>query len=117
RAGCRTTGGPSTCASTPTPGRRRRLARSASTNSTGSSAEGATTMQDLRVGLIGCGFMGRTHSNAYRRLNNFFPVQHRPVLQAACGRDRERTEAFARIWGYARAETDWRRLVEAKGID
>ena len=74
-------------------------------------------MQELRVGLIGCGFMGRTHSNAYRRLNNFFSVQHQPVLQAACGRDRARTEAFARIWGYARVETDWRRLIEAKDID
>ena len=74
-------------------------------------------MQELRVGLIGCGFMGRTHSNAYLRLNNFFSVQHRPVLQAACGRDRGRTEAFARTWGYARTETDWRRLIEAKDID
>jgi predicted dehydrogenase len=74
-------------------------------------------MQELRVGLVGCGFMGRTHSNAYRRLNNFFSVQHQPVLQAACGRDRGRTEAFAHTWGYARAETDWRRLIEAKDID
>ena len=74
-------------------------------------------MQELRVGLIGCGFMGRTHSNAYRRLNNFFSVQHQPVLQAACGRDRGRTEAFARTWGYARVETDWRRVIEAKDID
>ena len=74
-------------------------------------------MQDLRVGLIGCGFMGRTHSNAYLRLNNFFSVEHRPVLQAVCGRDRGRTEAFARTWGYGRVETDWRRLIEAKDID
>ena len=74
-------------------------------------------MQDLRVGLIGCGFMGRTHSNAYLRLNNFFSVQHRPVLQAVCGRDRGRTEAFARTWGYGRVETDWRRMIEAKDID
>ncbi len=74
-------------------------------------------MQELRVGLIGCGFMGRAHSNAYRRLNNFFSVQHQPVLQAVCGRDRGRTEAFARTWGYGRVETDWRRLIEAKDID
>jgi predicted dehydrogenase len=74
-------------------------------------------MQELRVGLIGCGFMGRTHSNAYLRLDNFFSVQHRPVLQAACARDRESAEAFARTWGYARVETDWRRLIEAKDID
>jgi len=74
-------------------------------------------MQELRIGLVGCGFMGRTHSNAYRRLTNFFPVQHEPVLQACCGRDAGRTETFARTWGYARAEIDWRRLVAAKDID
>jgi predicted dehydrogenase len=74
-------------------------------------------MQDLRIGIVGYGFMGRTHSNAWRRLTNFFPVQHRPVLQAVCGRNREQAEAFARTWGYARVETDWRRLVEAKDID
>ena len=27
----------------------------------------------LRIGLIGCGFMGRTHSNGYNRIKNFFP--------------------------------------------
>ena len=74
-------------------------------------------MQELRVGLIGCGFMGRTHSNAYRRLNNFFSVSTSRCWQAACGRDLARTEAFAVTSGYARVETDWRRLIEAKDID
>ena len=42
----------------------------------------------LRIGMIGCGFMGRAHSNAYRRVENFFPeLQYRPVLQAVCARD------------------------------
>ena len=71
----------------------------------------------LRVGMIGYGFMGRAHSNAYKRLNDFFPVEHRPVLKAACARDREKAQAFARNWGYERVETDWRRLVEADDID
>ncbi len=74
-------------------------------------------MKELRVGVIGCGFMGRTHSNAYLRLNNFFPVQHRPILQVICGRNRERAEAFRQTWGFQRAETDWRRVVEAPDID
>ena len=30
----------------------------------------------LNIGLIGYGFMGRTHSNAYKRLTDFFPVRH-----------------------------------------
>lgn len=71
----------------------------------------------LRVGMIGYGFMGRAHSNAYKRLNDFFPVAHRPVLKAVCARKAEKAKAFADNWGYERVETDWRKLVEAKDID
>ena len=41
-------------------------------------------MKKLNVGLIGCGFMGRTHSNAYRKVNNFFDLEYQPVLKAVC---------------------------------
>ena len=40
----------------------------------------------LRVGLIGTGFMGRAHSNAYRKAPNFFDLDMRPVMQAVCAR-------------------------------
>ncbi len=73
--------------------------------------------KELRVGMVGYGFMGRTHSNAYKRLNDFFPVQHRPVLKAVCARDAAKAKAFADTWGYERVETDWRKLVEADDID
>ena len=73
--------------------------------------------KELRVGMIGYGFMGRTHSNAYKRLNDFFPVQHRPVLKAVCARDPKKAQAFADIWGYERVETDWRKVVNAPDID
>ena len=36
----------------------------------------------LNVGVIGCGFMGRAHSNAYCQVNHFFPHEHKPVLKA-----------------------------------
>jgi predicted dehydrogenase len=42
-------------------------------------------MKPLNVGLIGYGFMGRTHSNAHRKVNHFFDVPYRPVLKAICG--------------------------------
>src|ERR671936_11717 len=71
----------------------------------------------LNVGLIGYGFMGRAHSNAYRRVNNFFNLEFRPVLKAACGRDAAKTKAFADTWGYESVETDWRKLIERKDID
>lgn len=73
--------------------------------------------KELRVGVIGCGFMGRTHSNAYLRLNNFFPVEHRTVLQAICDVNPQKAEQFRQIWGYRRAENDWRKLLEAPDID
>lgn len=73
--------------------------------------------KQLRIGMVGYGFMGRTHSNAYKRLNDFFPVEHRPVLKAICGRNAEKAEAFAKNWGYERVETDWRNLVRANDID
>ena len=73
--------------------------------------------KELRIGMIGYGFMGRTHSNAYKRLNDFFPVEHRPVLKAVCARNVEKAQAFADNWGYERVETDWRKLVAADDID
>ena len=33
----------------------------------------------LNVGLIGYGFMGRAHSNAYRKVNKFFDLEYQPV--------------------------------------
>jgi predicted dehydrogenase len=71
----------------------------------------------LNVGLIGYGFMGRAHSNAYSQVNHFFDLPLRPVLKAACARDAAKVKAFADQWGYESVETDWRKLVERKDID
>jgi predicted dehydrogenase len=74
-------------------------------------------IKPLNVGLIGYGFMGRAHSNAYSQVNHFFDVPLRPVLKAACARDAGKVKAFADQWGYESVETDWRKLVERKDID
>jgi predicted dehydrogenase len=71
----------------------------------------------LNVGMIGYGFMGRAHSNAYRKVGNFFDLEYQPVLKAACGRTRAKTEDFADRWGYETVETDWKKLVARKDID
>lgn len=75
------------------------------------------TKKPLNIGLIGYGFMGRTHSNAYKRVNDFFDVAYRPVLKAVCGRSAEGAKQFADNWGYESIETDWRKLIERKDID
>jgi predicted dehydrogenase len=74
-------------------------------------------MKTLNVGMIGYGFMGRAHSNAFRKVRNFFPGELQPVLKAACGRDGAKTKAFADTWGYESVETDWRALVNRADID
>src|SRR5438046_6753818 len=74
-------------------------------------------MKKLRIGLIGYGFMGRAHSNAYRKVGNFFDLPFRINLKAACARDGGKVKAFADQWGYESTETDWRKLIERKDID
>lgn len=71
----------------------------------------------LNIGMVGYGFMGRAHSNAFSQVSNFFQLQHQPVLKAACARDAGKLQAFADQWGYETTETDWRKLVERKDID
>ena len=74
--------------------------------------------KELRIGLIGTGFMGRTHSNGYNRVANFFPdLAYTPVLKAVCSRNIEKVQAFADQWGYESVETDWRVLIARDDID
>jgi myo-inositol 2-dehydrogenase/D-chiro-inositol 1-dehydrogenase len=74
-------------------------------------------MKKLNVGLIGYGFMGRTHSNAFRKVSNFFDLDYQPVLKAICARDAAKVQAFATRWGYESHETDWRKLIARDDID
>jgi myo-inositol 2-dehydrogenase/D-chiro-inositol 1-dehydrogenase len=71
----------------------------------------------LNIGLVGYGFMGRTHSNAFLQTPRYFDVPFEPVLKAVCARNPDRVRAFASNWGYESTETDWRRLVDRKDID
>jgi predicted dehydrogenase len=73
--------------------------------------------KELRVGMIGYGFMGRAHSNAYKQVGQFFPSGYKVVLKAACARNAAEIKKFADQWGYESTETDWRKLVERKDID
>lgn len=71
----------------------------------------------LNVAVVGYGFMGRTHSNAFKQVSQFFNLEHKPVLKAVCGRNEANAKSFADQWGYESYETDWRKLIERKDID
>jgi predicted dehydrogenase len=74
-------------------------------------------MKKLNVALIGYGFMGRTHSNAFRKVNNFFDLEYQPVMKAVCARDEAKVKAFADKWGWESTECDWRKIIERDDID
>jgi predicted dehydrogenase len=67
--------------------------------------------------MIGYGFMGRAHSNAYRKVGNFFDLKQQPVLKAVAARDVKKAQEFADRWGYESVESDWRHLLKRPDID
>jgi len=73
-------------------------------------------MATINVALIGHGFMGRAHSNAWRQVGPFFSPRLRPRLRVLCGRSRERAEDAARALGWEQAAADWRAVVERAGV-
>ena len=73
--------------------------------------------KQLNIGLVGYGFMGRTHSNAFLQAGRFFDLPYKPVLKAVCARNPERVQSFANNWGYESVETEWRKLIERDDID
>lgn len=75
------------------------------------------TGKPLNIGLIGCGFMGRTHSNAFRQAGVFFDLPRTPVLKAVCARTEGTAKGFAEQWGYESSDTNWQTLIERDDID
>ncbi|NNE80736.1 MAG: Gfo/Idh/MocA family oxidoreductase [Silicimonas sp.] len=73
--------------------------------------------EKLRIGMVGYGFMGRTHSNAFSQAPKFFDLDREPVLTAIAARNTERAEEFASNWGYGSVESDWRALIDRDDID
>src|SRR5487761_357280 len=74
-------------------------------------------MKKINVGMVGYGFMGRTHSNAFLKAPLFFDLPFQPVLKTLCARNAERAKAFAANWGYESVETDWPKMIASPEID
>src|ERR1051326_2849664 len=71
----------------------------------------------LNVAMIGQGFMGRAHSNAFHQVNHFFDTPYDLRLKVLCARDLSKLEQMAQRWGWEETATDWRAVVERKDID
>src|SRR5258708_10116633 len=69
------------------------------------------------MGMVGYGFMGKAHSNAWRQAPHFFALKSRVEMQTICGRDRARVESARGQLGWQYAATDWREVVESPLIE
>ncbi|MFN8531657.1 MAG: Gfo/Idh/MocA family oxidoreductase [Anaerolineae bacterium] len=67
----------------------------------------------IGVGMLGYAFMGKAHSNAFKKLPYMmYPPVAVPELVAVCGRNEEATAAAAKRYGYKKYYTDWRKMIE-----
>lgn len=76
-----------------------------------------TTTSPLRIAMIGTGFMGRMHSQAWRTAPRFFDLPRHPVPALLVGRRADATAEAAARWGWLDHTLDWREAVERDDID
>ncbi len=68
---------------------------------------------EIGVGMLGYAFMGRAHSNAFKKLSYMmYPPPMVPRLVALCGRDEQAVAEVARRFGYQGYYTDWQKMLE-----
>lgn len=69
------------------------------------------------VALLGQGFMGRTHSNAYLKVSKFFDLPLEPIMHTTAGVPAEKPQVFAERWGWRNWSEDWKRVAKDPSID
>jgi len=73
--------------------------------------------REFRVALLGQGFMGKAHSNAYCQAPHFFDLPFSIRRKLLCGRDQASLDGMAARWGWEETATDWRAAIDRKDID
>jgi predicted dehydrogenase len=71
----------------------------------------------LRVGMIGYGFMGKAHSNAWRQAPYFFPLKAKVELHTICGRNSAGVQAARAQMGWQFATTHWQEVIDSPLIE
>jgi predicted dehydrogenase len=72
---------------------------------------------DLRVALLGTGFMGKAHSNAYCQAGHFFDLPYRLRRTLLCDVDEAALAAMADRWEWEETAADWQAAIDRKDID
>ena len=70
----------------------------------------------VNIALIGQGFMGRSHSNAWSQVTRFFNPNPRPVMHTSFGQPEENPPVFAEKWGWQNVSTNWKKTMHDPAI-
>ena len=80
------------------------------TSMAAAAAEGS--VPEIGVGMLGYAFMGKAHSNAFKKIPYMmYPPPAIPKMVAICGRNEAATKAAAVRFGYEAYYTDWRQML------
>lgn len=74
--------------------------------------------KEVRLGVLGCGFMGKCHTNAYKKIPYIYPAAGVvPRLLVLCDKDERKVQREAARYGYEEYCTDWHDLVADPRIE
>ena len=73
--------------------------------------------QTINVAQVGCGFMGRSHANAYLKVGKFYKLPVDPVMHTAVDLIEPAVKAYAANWGFANWSTDPIKIAQSDEID
>jgi predicted dehydrogenase len=74
--------------------------------------------KQLRIGLLGCGFMGKCHTNAYKKIPYIYASAGvLPRLAVLCDQNAEIVQREAARYGFEEYCTDWQELAASQRID
>ncbi len=72
-----------------------------------------TDAPEIGVGMLGYAFMGKAHANALKKLPYMiYPPPAVPKLAAIAGRSEAKVREAAKRYGFAKAYTDWRAMLD-----
>jgi predicted dehydrogenase len=76
-------------------------------------AKATTSAPEIGVGMLGYAFMGKAHSNAFKKLPYMiYPPPAIPKLIAIAGRNEEAVKEAALRYGYEGYYTDWKEMLK-----
>lgn len=74
-------------------------------------------MKEIRIGLIGTGYIGRTHAIAYAQAPTVFPLKGRLIREMVADVTAKQAGEQAKVLGFKRSTGDWHELVSDPRID